>query len=164
MMVEYKKINASEKKELTELVYTIQEGLERKEFFVPFSDNEIDLMFDESKTITYGAYINNKLIGTGQFYLGDEFVDEIKAALDIEDAMTGEFGGVLVLPEYRGNGIMKQLASILLNEAKKRNYSFIVSVAHPENIASNKSIVAMGAKLMKTDFLGEYYVFVNKKV
>ena len=89
--------------------------------------------------------------------MGDEFVDEIKESLGISNALAGEFGGVLVLPEYRGNGIMKQFSHILINEAKSRNYDYVVSVAHPENIASNKSILAMGAKLMKTDYLGEYY-------
>lgn len=156
-MIEYRKIDVIEKQELAKLIYTVQEGLERKEFFVPFSDKEIDAMFDENNAITYGAYVDGKLVGTAQFYLGDAFVDKIKKVLDIEESVAGEFGGVLVLPEYRGNGIMKQLSSILINEAKSRNYDYIVSVAHPENIASNKSILAMGAKLVKTDYLGEYY-------
>lgn len=156
-MIEYRKIDISEKQELSELIYTVQAGLERKEFFVSFSDKEIEAMFDENNAVTYGAYANGKLVGTAQFYLGDEFVDEIKAALGVKETLAGEFGGVLVLPEYRGNGIMKQFSSILISEAKSRNYDYIVSVAHPENIASNKSILAMGAKLMKTDYLGKYF-------
>ena len=156
-MIQYKRIDVSEKKELTDLINTVQEGLEKKEFFVPFSDEEIDKMFDESNAVTYGAYDNGKLVGTAQFYLGDEFVDGIKAALEVKDALAGEFGGVLVLKEYRGNGIMKQFSKILINEAKIRNYDYIVSVAYPENIASNKAISAMGARLIKTDYLGEYF-------
>ena len=157
MVIEYRKIGVSEKQELAKVIYSVQDGLERKEFFVPFSDKEIDAMLDETIAVTYGAYANGKLVGTAQFYFGDEFVDEIKESLGISNALAGEFGGVLVLPEYRGNGIMKQFSHILMNEAKSRNYDYIVSVAHPENIASNKSILAMGAKLMKTDYLGEYY-------
>ena len=156
-MIEYKIIDVSEKHELTELINIVQDGLERKEFFVPFSDKEIDAMFDENNAVTYGAYDYGKLVCTAQFYLGDEFVDEIKEALEIQNSLAGEFGGVLVLPEYRGKGIMKQFSSILVNEAKKKNYEYIVSVAHPENIASNKAISAMGAKLMKTDYLGKYF-------
>ena len=52
---------------------------------------------------------------------------------------------------------MKQFSSILINEAKLRSYDYIVSVAHPENTASNKAILAMGAQLIKTDYLGKYY-------
>ena len=100
-MIEYRKIDISEKQELSELIYTVQAGLERKEFFVSFSDKEIEAMFDENNAVTYGAYANGKLVGTAQFYLGDEFVDEIKAALGVKETLAGEFGGVLVLPEYR---------------------------------------------------------------
>ena len=156
-MIEYKKIDVSEKHELTELINIVQDGLERKEFFVPFSEKEIDAMFDENNAVTYGAYDDGKLVGTAQFYLGDEFVDKIKDALEVKNTLAGEFGGVLVLPEYRENGIMKQFSRILMKEAKKRNYEYIVSVAHPKNLASNKAISAMGAKLMKTDYLGKYF-------
>ena len=60
------------------------------------------------------------------------------------------------MPEYRGKGIMKQLSRILVEEAKTRKYDYLVSVAHPENTASNRGIAATGAKLMKTGYLGEY--------
>ena len=52
---------------------------------------------------------------------------------------------------------MKEFSRILIEEAKTKKYEYIVSVAHPENMASNKGILAMGAKLMKTGYLGEYY-------
>lgn len=156
-MIEYRKIDKSEKQELAKLINTVQDGLERKEFFVPFSDKEIDAMFDEHISVTYGAYDNGKLVGTAQLYLEDEFVDKIKEALELKDTLAGEFGGVLVLKEYRCMGIMKQFSKILINEAKVKNYDYIVSVAHPENVASNKAISATGAKLVKTDYLGKYY-------
>ena len=98
-------------------------------------------MFDEDKAVTYGAYDNGKLIGTAQFYLGDEFVDDIKKVIGISETIAGEFGGVLILPEYRGKGIMKQFSVIIIEEARLRNYDYIVSVAHPENIASNLSLI-----------------------
>ena len=50
-MIEYRKIDISEKQELSELIYTVQAGLERKEFFVSFSDKEIEAMFDENKDV-----------------------------------------------------------------------------------------------------------------
>lgn len=155
-MITYRKIHQSEKRELMDLIHTVLDTLERKEFFIPFSDEEVDSMFDEASAVTYGAYDGEKLVGTAQFYLGDEFVQKIKEALGIGDTLAGEFGGVLVLPEYRGKGIMKQLSRILVEEAKTRKYDYLVSVAHPENTASNRGIAATGAKLMKTGYLGEY--------
>ena len=156
-MIEYRKVDISEKEQLKKLIYTVQEAIDRKEFFVPFRDEDIDTMFDEDKAVTYGAYDIGKLIGTAQFYLGDEFVDDIKKVIGISETIAGEFGGVLILPEYRGKGIMKQFSVIIIEEARLRNYDYIVSVAHPENIASNRSILFTGAKLIKTDYLGKYY-------
>lgn len=156
-MIEYRKIEKSEKQELSSLVALVLDKLERKDFFIPFDDEEIEAMFDEHNAVTYGAYDGDKLVGTAQLYLGDEFVDKIKENLGVKDSLAAEFGGVLVHPEYRGNGIMKQFSKILIEEAKAKNYEHIVCVAHPENIASNKGISSMGAKLMKTDYLGEYY-------
>ena len=156
-MITFKKIKKNEKQELSRLIDIVLENLERKDFFIPFDDEEIEAMFDEENAVTYGAYEGDKLIGTAQLYWGDEFVDTIKESLGVKDSLSAEFDGVLVLPEYRGTGIMKQFSRILISEAQKRSYEYIVSVAHPENIASNKAISAMGAKLMKTDYLGKYF-------
>ncbi len=156
-MIEYRKIDEKEKQMLTELMDTVIDGLERKDFFIPFTPPEIDAMFNESNAVTYGAYMNGKLVGTAQLYLGDEFVDEIKAAVGIEDEKAAEFGGVMVLPECRNRGIMKHFSAILVEEARKRGYSYIVACAHSENIASNSAILAMGAKLIKRGNLSGHY-------
>ena len=156
-MIEYRKIEKSEKPELSALITLVLDKLERKDFFIPFEDEEIEAMFDENNAVIYGAYDGDKLVGTAQLYLGDEFVENIKENLGVKDSLAAEFGGVLVLPEYRGNGIMKHFGNILVSEAKLKKYEYIVAVAHPENIASNRGISAIGAKLIKTDYLGEYY-------
>ncbi|SFP76778.1 Acetyltransferase (GNAT) domain-containing protein [Oscillibacter sp. PC13] len=154
-MIEYRKIDVREKQELTELMNIIIAGLENKDFFLPFTAEEIDAMFDENNAVTYGAYNDGKLVATSQLYLGDEFVDEIKVALGIENVKAAEFGGVMVLKECRNKGIMKHFSSILVEEARKRGYDYIVACAHSENIPSNSAIMAIGAKLMKTgDLIG----------
>ena len=155
--ITYEKVDITEKEKLINLINNVLDRLERKEFFIPFSNEEINSMFDEKHAIVYGAYDNDKLVGTAQLYLNDEFVDMIKESLNIKNELACEFGGILVLPEYRCLGIMKRFAAILLNEARKREYNYVVAVAHPENIASNKAISSTGAKFMKTDYLGKYY-------
>ena len=156
-MIEYRKIDVREKQELIELMNIVIDGLENKDFFFPFTPEEIDAMFNENNVVTYGAYDDDKLVGTAQLYLGDEFVDEIKTALGIGNAKAAEFGGVMVLKECRNKGIMKHFSAILVEEARNRDYDYIVAVAHFENIASNSAITAMGAKLMKTGDLNEHY-------
>ena len=62
-----------------------------------------------------------------------------------------EFGGYLVLEEYRNKGIVKHLEDILISKLKEMDYEYAVITVHPDNIASNK-----GAKIIKTTNLGDY--------
>lgn len=155
-MIEYRKINIEEKENLRKLIEKVLNNLERKEFFIPFTEEEIDMMFDDSKVITYGAYNDNTLIGTAQLYLNENYVDEIKEILNLKKCSVAELGGALVLEEYRNKGIMKELSKILIEEAKKKKYQCIVITVHPENIASNKTFSHTGAKIAKTVNLGNY--------
>lgn len=115
-------------------------------------------MFDDSKAITYGAYDNNNnnLVGTAQLYLSENYVGEIKEILKLKDYSMAELGGALVLENYRNKGITKRLLSILIEEAKRLNYDYVIATVHPENIASNKTVSSTNAKVVKTTNLGEY--------
>lgn len=155
-MIEYRKIDITEKDSLKVLIDTVLSGLERKEFFIPFTDEEINMMFDSSKVVTYGAYDNNCLVGTAQLYLSENFVNEIKEILDLKDNIVAELGGALVLEEYRNKGIIKNLLSILIKEAKNENCDYVIATVHPENIASNKAVSSTNAKIVKTTNLGKY--------
>lgn len=155
-MIEYRKIDITDKDNLKNLIDIVLNGLERKEFFIPFTKEEIDMMFDSSIAITYGAYDNNKLVGTAQLYLSENYVSEIKEILELKNSKVAELGGALVLEEYRNKGIIKNLLSILIEEAKDKNYDYLVATVHPENIASNKVVLSANAKIVKTVNLGEY--------
>lgn len=155
-MFEYRKIDVTEKAILKSLIDIVLASLERKEFFIPFTEEEIDMMFDDSKVITYGAYDNNKLVGTAQLYLNENYVNEIKEILELKNNKIAELGGALVLKEYRNKGIIKNLLSILIKEAENKNYDYLVATVHPENIASNKAVLSTNAKIVKTANLGEY--------
>lgn len=155
-MIEYRKIDITDKDNLKNLIDIVLNGLERKEFFIPFTEEEIDMMFDSSIAITYGAYDNNKLVGTAQLYLSENYVSEIKKILELKNSKVAELGGALALEEYRNKGIIKNLLSILIEETKDKNYDYLVATVHPENIASNKAALSTNAKIVKTVNLGEY--------
>lgn len=114
------------------------------------------MMFDSSIVITYGAYDNNKLVGTAQLYLSENYVNEIKEMLGLRNNKVAELGGALILEEYRNKGIIKNLLSILIKEAENKNYDYLVATVHPENIASNKAVLSTNAKIVKAVNLGEY--------
>ena len=62
----YKKIGKKDENQLRNLIDIVLRKLERPEFFIPFTETEIVDMFDENKTVIYGAYDNEKLVGTAQ--------------------------------------------------------------------------------------------------
>lgn len=155
-MIIYKKLNVNNKIELLQLIKTVLENLERKEFFIPFTKEELDDLFEDSKIISYGAFDNDKLVGTAQLYLQESNIDDIKKKINLNNSEVMELGGYLVLEEYRNKGITKELERILIKEAKERNGEYLVFTVHPDNIPSNKAVEFTGAKIVKTTKLGEY--------
>ncbi len=166
-MIEYKELFEEEKNQWIVLMNAVLDGLERKEFFMPFTQQEIEELFGENQAIHMGAYDGETLVGVAQLYLNESYVKEIKEIIGLQDKKVIELGGYLVLEEYRNQGIMKKLESLLIEKAKKLDYEYIVITVHPENIASNKAVEFTGANLAKTAVLGEYlrniYVLELKK-
>lgn len=156
-MITYKKINVDNRQDLIELMKNVLNKLERKEFFIPFTENEIEELFQESKTINYGAFDDEKLVGTAQLYLEEgNYIKNVKKEINLVSDKVIELGGYLVLEEYRNKGIMKELEKILIKEAKENNYEYIIITVHPDNLPSNKAVEFTGAKIVKTTKLGEY--------
>lgn len=155
-MISYREIKIDEKTQLQELMDIVLKNLERKEFFMPFTEEELKDMFNRDKIITYGAQDEEKLVGMAQLYLDESYTTEIKEILNMNNNKIAEFGGYLVLEEYRNKGIMKHLEDILISRLKEMDYKYAVITAHPDNIASNKAIEYTGAKIIKTANLGDY--------
>ena len=123
---------------------------------MPFTEQELEDMFNKNKIITYGAFDKEKLIGTAQLYIDESYTTEIKEILNINTNKIAEFGGYLVLKQYRNKGIMKHLEDMLISKLKEMNYEYAVITVHPDNIASNKATEYTGAKIVKTANLGDY--------
>lgn len=155
-MFTFKKITKEDKNKWIELMHTVLENLKRKEFFIPFNEAEIEEIFEENRAIHMGAYDEEKLVGACTLYLDETYVKEIKEKLGLQSDKVIELGGYLVLEEYRNQGIIKSLEMLLVEEAKRLDYEYIVITVHPENTASNKATEFTGAKLVKTANLGEY--------
>ncbi len=156
-MLEYKRIKKEDKEKLKQLHDEVYESLPRKDFFIPYSDEVLDMMFDNEKIIAYGAYDKGRLVGAAQLYLSEMFVEEVRELLELHGNNLADLCGSIVLSEYRQNGIMTSLSTILVQEAKKRNIEYIIITAHPENIASNTTYVRMGAEKVVTTTFGEYW-------
>ena len=146
----YKKIEEKDKDQLFNLIETVLGNLENKEYFIPYEQWEYDSMFDEKNYAhLYGAYDGNKLVGMAQLYVSQDMLADFKKEFELENYNICELGGNLVLPEYRGNGITTKLQIMELELAKKLDFDYIISMAHPNNIGSCKTLERVGLNFVK---------------
>lgn len=146
----YKKIEEKDKEQLFKLIDIVLSGLENQEYFIPYEQWEFDSMFDEvNYAPLYGAYDGDKLVGMAQLYVSQEMLADFKKEFGLEEYKVCELGGNLVLPEYRGNGITTKLQTIELELAKKLGFDYIISMAHPDNIGSCKTLEKVGLNFVK---------------
>lgn len=155
MNLEFKKITEKDKKQLFELIDVVLGGLENPEYFIPYEQWEFDSMFDEvNYAPLYGAYDGDKLVGMAQLYVSQDMLADFKKNFGLDQSIkVAELGGNLVLPEYRGLGITTTLQKMELQIAKERGFDYLISMAHPNNIGSCKTLEKVGLK-----FVGEQKV------
>ena len=76
--------------------------------------------------------------------------------------------GIQILEKWRGKGLGRKLQSGLINEAKKRNYSFLTVFNDPRNIASEKMHNSLGYETVfrihySKDIVNDVKILVFKK-
>ena len=146
----YKKIEEKDKEQLFKLIDTVLEGLENQEYFIPYEEWEFDSMFDEENYAPlYGAYDGDKLVGMAQLYVSQDMLADFKKEFGLEEYTVCKLGGKLVLPEYRGNGIKTTLQKIEFEIAKQRGFDYIISMAHPDNLSSCKTLEKVGLNFVR---------------
>ena len=89
------------------------------------------------------------LFGMAQLYVSQKMLADFKKEFELEDYSVCELGGNLVLPEYRGNGITTKLQTMEIKLAKELGFDYIISMAHPENVGSCKTLERVGLKFIK---------------
>lgn len=155
----YKKIEKKDKEQLFKLIETVLEGLESQEYFIPYEQWELDSMFDEvNYAPLYGAYDGDKLVGMAQLYVSQDMLKDFKIEFGLEDYKVCELGGNLVLHEYRGRGITTELQTIELNLAKELGFDYIISMAHPNNVGSCKTLERVGLEFVKETTLSNGFL------
>lgn len=66
MNLTYKKIELKDKEQLFNIIEIVLNGLENKEWFIPYEQWELDSMFDDKNYAPlYGAYDGDKLVRNG---------------------------------------------------------------------------------------------------
>ena len=163
--IKYKKIPIEDRKQVKTILNVVIDNLENKDFFMTITKEELDDFFDQDKCILYGAYDGNKLIGMARLYFEEKNFIELKKIVELEKYKTAKLGRYVVLQEYRNRGIMFNLQELLIREAKKIKWEYVIVMAHPQNIASNMVIIKSDMKLKKTVFLNNGYnrnIYIKK--
>ena len=159
MELVFKKVEEKDKEQLFNLIDIVLGGLPNPDFFIPYEQWEYDSMFDEvNYAPLYGAYDGDKLVGMAQLYVSQDMLKDFKEEFGLADAKVCELGGNLVLPEYRGNGITTKLQTIELELAKELGYDYIISMAHPDNVGSCKTLERVGLEYVKETTLSNGFL------
>ena len=159
MELVYKKIENKDKEQLFKLIDVVIGGLEDDSYFIPYEQWELDSMFDEvNYAPLYGAYDGDKLVAMAQLYVSQDMLADLKKEFELEEYKVCELGGALVLLEYRGKGITTKLQTIALELAKQLGFDYIISMAHPNNIGSCKTLEKIGLKFLKETILSNGFL------
>lgn len=159
MELVYKKIEEKDKKQLFKLIDIVLRGLPNQSHFIPYEQWELDSMFDEvNYAPLYGAYDGDKLVGMAQLYVSQDMLDDFKKEFGLSDYRVCELGGNLVLPEYRGLGITTKLQTMEMELAKELGFDYIISMAHPDNVGSCKTLEKVGLEFVKETTLSNGFL------
>ncbi len=101
----------------------------------PFNDGEI-----------YGAFYKDKMIAW-IFLSVSNRMEEIKSFIPDIEGSCADIDGVIVLPEYRGNGLQKLLVNYLENKAKEKGICNVVAEVTFGNEYSLKNLQDLGYEI-----------------
>lgn len=159
MELVYKKIEEKDKDQLFKLIDIVLSGLPDQSHFIPYEQWELDSMFDEvNYAPLYGAYDGDKLVGMAQLYVSQDMLKDFKDEFNLSEYKVCELGGNLVLPEYRGLGITTKLQTMEMQLAKDLGFDYIISMAHPDNIGSCKTLERIGLEFVKETTLSNGFL------
>lgn len=132
------------------LSMVIYDALPSKELLIPMTEEEYDDTYtDENEDVVYGIFEGERLIATSSL------LHDVRAYVvnpELEEILKHpcvEIGESMVLPEYRGNGLMLRLNKLIKEEAKRQGVQYMLATAHPDNIASNTSLKHLGYVVIK---------------
>ena len=151
-------LTIKDKDSLMELIKTVEDSLENKEWWLPIKEEESKNYFNSDKILFFGGFIKNKLVGASALFVDHNDFDEILTHLNIDKEETLKLGRSMVHPEYRGKNRMMIINKSIIEYAKKYSKKHFIAIAHPDNIASNKALKKIGFKVVKAIIKDEKYL------
>ena len=94
----------------------------------------------------YGAFYKNKMIAW-IFLSVSTRMEQIKSFIPDINGKCADIDGVIVLPEYRGNGLQKILVNYLEKKAQEKGINNVVAEVTFENHYSLKNLQDLGYEI-----------------
>lgn len=140
-MISIRTLTEGDASSLDEVIDEIEGNLEHKEWWFPVTKKARSMFFDGKSAVLVGAFDGGKLVAAcGLFFfevLSDTNVSTLNEGL-------AEIGRCMVIPEYRGDNLMLKLNRELVAKARELGKKSIVATSHPDNVASCRSLEALG--------------------
>lgn len=157
-MLEIRKLEYTDSPELELLIAQIESTIACSTWWLPIVAEARANFFNDEWTIFLGAYADGKLVAASALFLDKFEYGESASHLKIHHDNIAEIGRCMVAPEFRGQNLMYQLNVRLLEYAHDRCIQTLIATAHPDNIASNRSLLKLGMKYECTIAKREKYL------
>lgn len=139
-----RKLSLENQPALEQLITIIEDQLPNHDWWLPIRETARAHFFDPLWTLFYGAFDHDHLVGASALFLNEFEFKEAAKHIQLPLTGTAEIGRCMVNPAYRGRNIMLEINKVLLECAKEKGIKRILSTAHPDNIASCHSLLALG--------------------
>lgn len=135
-------------------IYNIQEIVindfkdEEKGYFLPFTEEWfLRIVNNPNKDgEIYGAFYDNKMIAC-IFLSVSTRMEQIKSFIPDINGKCADIDGVIVLHEYRGNGLQKKLVNYLESKAKEKGIKNVIAEVTFGNDFSLNNLQALGYEI-----------------
>lgn len=121
----------------TEVIGNFKES--EKGYFLPFSKEEIDKILNNPKTEgkISGAFVDKKMVAWVNLSIALAVEDLLKHLPNIS-GKSADVDGVMVLPEYRGNGIQNKLLTHIEEVAKEYEIkNLLMDITYGNDVSLN---------------------------
>ena len=121
---------------------------EEKGYFLPFKEESYMRIVNDpiNDGEIYGAFLDDKMVAW-IFLSVSNRMKEIKNYIPDIKGKCADIDGVIVLPEYRGNGLQKILVNYLEDRAKEKGITNIVAEVTFGNEHSLKNLKDLGYEI-----------------
>lgn len=127
----------------------ICQALPNEDWLIPLSQEEYDTIFAAgSDDVVYGIFRGDRLIGTSSLVHDVSDLAVIPLLEEILRHPCIEVSECMVLPEYRGRGLMLQLNRLIQAESERQGIRYLLATAHPDNVPSNTSLCHLGFRII----------------